>query len=245
MARCASAPPCSFPPPLAEEIDGLRRAFGDRSLGRVPPHLTLVPPVNVAEGDLGQALAVLRAAAADRCRPPAPRARASGDLPARQPRASTWPSSGPLDELGAAARPPAVAAAGPGHGVAVRGPRDPGRAGASPAAAGRPPPAALGGLPGDAPTVDRRPPPAGGPPGGPAPVGAAGRRRLRDPGDHRPGRPGPRADPQPDARPRGESLLDAAGAARWTRRPKGPLRERGRARSPLGLGPPAGRHRPA
>lgn len=52
------------PPPVADEIDGLRRALGDRSLGRVPPHITLVPPVNVREEHVGQALAVVRAAAA-------------------------------------------------------------------------------------------------------------------------------------------------------------------------------------
>lgn len=50
--------------PVADEVDGLRRALGDRSLGRVPPHLTLVPPVNVRSDDLGRALAVLRTAAA-------------------------------------------------------------------------------------------------------------------------------------------------------------------------------------
>lgn len=49
--------------PVAAEIDGLRRAIGSSSLGRVPPHLTLVPPVNVAEGDLGSALGVLRSVA--------------------------------------------------------------------------------------------------------------------------------------------------------------------------------------
>ena len=42
----------------------MRRALGDRSYGRVPPHLTLVPPVNVAVGELRRALAVLRAAGA-------------------------------------------------------------------------------------------------------------------------------------------------------------------------------------
>ena len=52
------------PPPVATEVDGLRRAAGDGALGRIPPHLTLVPPVNVAEGRLPEALAVLRAAAA-------------------------------------------------------------------------------------------------------------------------------------------------------------------------------------
>jgi 2'-5' RNA ligase len=49
---------------LAREVDGLRRACGDGALGRVPPHLTLVPPVNVRADDLSRALAVLRHAAA-------------------------------------------------------------------------------------------------------------------------------------------------------------------------------------
>ncbi len=53
-----------LPSPAAQEVDGLRRALGDHSLGRVPPHLTLVPPVNVRQDDLGRALAVVRAAAA-------------------------------------------------------------------------------------------------------------------------------------------------------------------------------------
>jgi 2'-5' RNA ligase/GNAT superfamily N-acetyltransferase len=52
------------PSPLAEEIDGLRRALGDPALVRVPAHLTLVPPVNVADRDLRDALDVLAAAAA-------------------------------------------------------------------------------------------------------------------------------------------------------------------------------------
>src|SRR6266702_3999449 len=51
------------PSPQADEVDGLRRALGDPVLGRVPAHLTLVPPVNVAERDLGDALDVLRSAA--------------------------------------------------------------------------------------------------------------------------------------------------------------------------------------
>ncbi len=53
-----------IPQPLAAHVDGLRRALGDPALGRVPPHLTLVPPVNVAERDLGHALSLLRTAAA-------------------------------------------------------------------------------------------------------------------------------------------------------------------------------------
>lgn len=52
------------PPPWSVEIDGLRRALGDGGLGRIPTHLTLVPPVNVHEDRLPDALAVLRAAAA-------------------------------------------------------------------------------------------------------------------------------------------------------------------------------------
>jgi 2'-5' RNA ligase len=53
------------PPPHAVEIDGLRRALGDGALGRIPPHLTLVPPVNVRDEDVPAAIEVLRAAAAD------------------------------------------------------------------------------------------------------------------------------------------------------------------------------------
>jgi 2'-5' RNA ligase len=43
------------------EIDGLRRALGEPDLGRIAPHLTLVPPVNV--GDVDGAIRVMRAAA--------------------------------------------------------------------------------------------------------------------------------------------------------------------------------------
>jgi 2'-5' RNA ligase len=67
------------PPPVATEIDGLRRALGDGSLGRIPAHLTLVPPVNVREDALPDALAVLRAAA-----------RASGPLDLRIGPAATF-----------------------------------------------------------------------------------------------------------------------------------------------------------
>lgn len=52
------------PPPVAHEVDGLRRALDDGSWAKVPPHITLVPPVNVREDELGTALAVVRAAAA-------------------------------------------------------------------------------------------------------------------------------------------------------------------------------------
>jgi len=50
-------------PPVAVEVQGLRRALGDGSLEQVEPHITLVPPVNVRAGDLALALDVLRSAA--------------------------------------------------------------------------------------------------------------------------------------------------------------------------------------
>lgn len=53
-----------LPRDVAGEVDGLRRALGDGTLGRIPPHLTLVPPVNVPSERLGDALALLRAAGA-------------------------------------------------------------------------------------------------------------------------------------------------------------------------------------
>jgi GNAT superfamily N-acetyltransferase/2'-5' RNA ligase len=53
-----------MPPPLDREIDTLRRAVGDGTFGRVPAHLTLVPPVNVNTADMGEALRVLREAGA-------------------------------------------------------------------------------------------------------------------------------------------------------------------------------------
>jgi len=52
------------PPPHDAAIDALRLAVGDGSLGRVPAHVTLVPPVNVREDALGAALARVRDTAA-------------------------------------------------------------------------------------------------------------------------------------------------------------------------------------
>jgi 2'-5' RNA ligase len=52
-----------LPDPAATEVDGLRRALGDGSLGRIPAHLTLVPPVNVRADDMPAALDLLRRAA--------------------------------------------------------------------------------------------------------------------------------------------------------------------------------------
>jgi 2'-5' RNA ligase len=53
------------PAPVDAEIDGLRRAAGDGALGRIPAHITLVPPVNVREERMDDALARLRTAAAE------------------------------------------------------------------------------------------------------------------------------------------------------------------------------------
>jgi 2'-5' RNA ligase len=49
---------------VGPEVDGLRRACGDGSLGRIAPHCTLVPPVNVRDDHMDDALAHLRDAAA-------------------------------------------------------------------------------------------------------------------------------------------------------------------------------------
>ena len=51
------------PPPIDREIDALRRACDDGALGRIPSHLTLVPPVNVREDAMDDALRVVRGAA--------------------------------------------------------------------------------------------------------------------------------------------------------------------------------------
>lgn len=64
MARRRLGVVLPIPAPASTEIDGLRRALGDGSLGRIPPHLTLVPPVNVREEAVPDALALLREAAA-------------------------------------------------------------------------------------------------------------------------------------------------------------------------------------
>lgn len=51
-------------PVLADRVDTLRRAVGVPEPFHVPPHLTLVAPVNIRDDDLGAVRAVLRAAAA-------------------------------------------------------------------------------------------------------------------------------------------------------------------------------------
>lgn len=67
MSRARLGVVIVVPEPVATEIDGLRRALGDPTLGRITPHVTIVPPVNVRMEDLGEALARLRDAAAS-CR---------------------------------------------------------------------------------------------------------------------------------------------------------------------------------
>jgi GNAT superfamily N-acetyltransferase len=64
MAKMRLGVALVMPPPLDREVDTLRRATGDGTFGRVPPHCTIVPPVNVRADRLGDALAVLRTAAA-------------------------------------------------------------------------------------------------------------------------------------------------------------------------------------
>ena len=64
MAKVRLGVALLVPHPLDREIDTLRRATGDGTFGRVPAHLTLVPPVNVRHDRMGDALAVLRMAAA-------------------------------------------------------------------------------------------------------------------------------------------------------------------------------------
>jgi len=64
MARQRLGVVLLVPHPIATQVDGIRRALGDGALGRIEPHLTLVPPVNVAERDLPKAFALVRAAAA-------------------------------------------------------------------------------------------------------------------------------------------------------------------------------------
>jgi 2'-5' RNA ligase len=64
MARVRLGVVVLVPGTVASEVDGLRRACGDAALGRVPPHLTLVPPVNVSVSRIPEALSLLRKAAA-------------------------------------------------------------------------------------------------------------------------------------------------------------------------------------
>ena len=64
MPRVRFAIALLVPEPAATEIDGLRRALGDGGLANVVPHITLIPPVNVAVDKVPEVLAAIRAAAA-------------------------------------------------------------------------------------------------------------------------------------------------------------------------------------
>jgi 2'-5' RNA ligase/ribosomal protein S18 acetylase RimI-like enzyme len=48
----------------AAEVDGIRRALGSRELERIPPHVTVVPPVNVRHDDVDVACDLMRSVAA-------------------------------------------------------------------------------------------------------------------------------------------------------------------------------------
>ncbi len=97
-----------LPGPVAAEVEGLRRALGDPALGDVPAHITLVPPVNVADRARPHALAVLRDAAA--VSPPL-----RVDL---GPAATFWPAT-PVVYLGVGGE---LEALGRLHGALVDGP---------------------------------------------------------------------------------------------------------------------------
>lgn len=63
MAKSRLGVALLLPAGVAAEVDGLRRGLGDGALDRIPPHITLVPPVNVREERVDEAFAVLRRAA--------------------------------------------------------------------------------------------------------------------------------------------------------------------------------------
>ena len=48
---------------MSIEVDGLRRALGDRQLDRIEPHVTLVPPINLHDEQVADALAIVQEAA--------------------------------------------------------------------------------------------------------------------------------------------------------------------------------------
>lgn len=64
MARHRLGVVLLVPEPFAVEVDGIRRALGDGALGRIPSHVTLVPPVNVRDDELAAAFDVVHQAAA-------------------------------------------------------------------------------------------------------------------------------------------------------------------------------------
>lgn len=91
------------PGALGGEVNGLRRALGDGALGRIPPHITLVPPVNVGEDRLPAALALLRSTEVGPASPvvSSPAAGGAGDpMSGRRPfRRHQAPDSGPSHRM--------------------------------------------------------------------------------------------------------------------------------------------------
>lgn len=63
MVRTRLAVALLVPPPVASEVDGVRRALGDRRRTRIAPHVTLVPPVNMPADRVVDAVSVLQDAA--------------------------------------------------------------------------------------------------------------------------------------------------------------------------------------
>lgn len=53
-----------IPPPVSYEVDGLRKALGDDQLGKIEPHITLIPPINLRDEELEDALVVIAGVAA-------------------------------------------------------------------------------------------------------------------------------------------------------------------------------------
>jgi 2'-5' RNA ligase len=63
VARARLGVVALVPPPLDCEVDALRLALADPARGRIPAHVTLVPPVNVELDRVPEALSLLRRAA--------------------------------------------------------------------------------------------------------------------------------------------------------------------------------------
>lgn len=61
MSRLRLGVALMVPEPLATEVQGMRRACGDH--GRMAPHLTLVPPINVNRNEVSDAMSILQKAA--------------------------------------------------------------------------------------------------------------------------------------------------------------------------------------
>lgn len=63
MARRRFAVALIIPHPVCAEIDVLRRALGDRQLGRIDPHITIIPPINLRDDEIVDAMHVVERAA--------------------------------------------------------------------------------------------------------------------------------------------------------------------------------------